>query len=63
MPNPEQDNQEIYDFYQLITKAFKKIMDCWLAKEGDIELGVRDDKGRVKAFIKGGPTDRIGKTS
>ena len=56
MPN----NHEIYDFYELITKAFKKIIDIWQEGEGQMEVSVHDDKGRVRAKISGGTTERVG---
>ena len=54
------DNTEITDFYDLVSKSLKRIMDTWIAGEGDITIEVRDDKGQKKAKIKGGPTDRVG---
>ena len=57
MPNLE--TKECRKLEDLLKEVVSRVVDLWIAGEGDIFIEVRDDDNNKKAKIKGGPTMRI----
>lgn len=56
MPNDNQDHKKLEE---LLKELICRVVDTWIAGEGDLIIEVRDDGGDKKAKIKGGHTKRI----
>lgn len=55
----EQQTQYARKLEELIKEVVARVVDAWIAGEGDITIEVRDDNGDLRAKIMGGPTKRI----
>lgn len=53
------DNQDHKKLEELLKELICRVVDTWIAGEGDLIIEVRDDGGDKKAKIKGGHTKRI----
>ena len=55
------DNQfkEQRKLEELLKEIIGRVVDMWIAGEGDLTIEIRDDGGDKKAKIKGGDTKRI----
>ena len=53
------DNQDHKKLEELLKELICRVIDMWIAGEGDLSVEVRDDGGDKKAKIKGGCTKRI----
>ena len=54
--NQIRDHRKLED---LLKEVIERVIDTWIAGEGDLSIEVRDDGGDKKAKIKGGSTRRI----
>ena len=52
-------NKDHRKLEELWTKVISRVVDMWIAGEGDLAIEIRDDGGDKKAKIKGGDTKRI----
>ena len=52
----EQD--KVKDYYEGLQRVIKRYTNCWLNREGKIEIKISDDKGWVEWTIGGGETER-----